>query len=106
TSDLDPGTRRQLERGRRLQEVLKQDETSPLTLEQQVSIFYIATHGHLDDVPVSQVGEFESRWYEYAAANIPDVLRDIAETGNLTDETQAKLDEAIKAFKQTNDFSE
>jgi F-type H+-transporting ATPase subunit alpha len=101
TDDLDASTRAQLERGQRMTEVLKQNETSPLTMEQQVSIFFLGTNGDLDDVPISKVLEFEVGWHQYTAANIPDVLGQISDTGELSDESRTKLSEAAAAFKQT-----
>ncbi len=100
-SDLDAATRRQLERGERLTELLKQRQYGPLSMESQVSVFYLATNGYLDDVPVAKVRGFEQAWYEYAAANIPDVLKTIAEKLELSDDTRKKLDDSAKAFKQT-----
>ena len=101
TDDLDPVTRRQLERGARITELLKQDENSPLSFENQVAVIYIANEGALDDVAVGKVREFEAQWHDYVAANIPDVLKSIAESGDLGDDDKAKLDEAVVAFKQT-----
>jgi F-type H+-transporting ATPase subunit alpha len=101
TADLDAATRRQIERGQRVTEVLKQGQFQPLSMEQQVTIFYLVSGGHLDDVPVSKVRQFEAAWHEYAAANIPDILKGIAETKQLSDEQRAKLDGAATAFKQT-----
>jgi len=101
TDDLDASTRAQLERGQRMTEVLKQNETSPLTMGQQVSIFFLGTNGDLDDVPISKVLEFEVGWHQYTAANIPDVLGQISDTGELSDESRTKLSEAAAAFKQT-----
>ncbi len=106
TADLDATTRRQLERGQRVTEVLKQNETAPLTVEQQVSIFYLATAGHLDEVPIARIMEFEAAWHEYAAANIPDTLKAIAETGELSDESRAQLDEAAAAARQSGGFTD
>ena len=101
TADLDPATRRQLERGRRFTELLKQDETQPVSFENQVALFHIANSGAFDDVPIESVRQFESGWYDYAAANIPDVLKEIAESGDLSDDTKEKLGEAAKGYKQT-----
>ena len=101
TSDLDAATRRQLERGERFTEILKQNENSALSYENQVTIFYIANAGALDDVPVDRVSEFEAGWYEYVAANLPDVLKSVSETGDLDDDIKAKLDEAVKGYKAT-----
>lgn len=99
--DLDPVTRRQLSRGERFRELLKQDENAPISFENMVSMFYIANEGALEDVEVEKVRAFESAWYDYVSANIPDVLKSIAESGKLEDEDKAKLDEAVKGFKQT-----
>jgi F-type H+-transporting ATPase subunit alpha len=100
-SDLDAATRRQLERGERLTELLKQRQYAPLSMEAQVSMFYLAGQGLLDDLPVAKVFAFEQGWYDYAAANIPDVLKTIAEKLELSDDGRKRLDEAGKAFKQT-----
>ena len=104
TDDLDAVTRRQLERGARFTELLKQDENSPLSVESQVAVIYIADQGALDDVAVENVRAFEAQWHDYTAANIPDVLKSMAESGDLTDDDKAKLDEAAAAFKQTVTF--
>jgi F-type H+-transporting ATPase subunit alpha len=101
SEDLDPVTRRQIARGERFRELLKQDENSPVSFENMVALFYIANQGALEDVAVDKVRPFEAAWYDYAAANIPDVLKEIAESGQLSDGAKAKLDEAVKAFKQT-----
>lgn len=101
TDDLDAVTRRQLERGARITELLKQDENSPLSFENQVAVLYIANEGALDDVAVENVRSFEEQWHHYVAANLPDVLKSIAESGDLSDADKAKIDEAVVAFKQT-----
>ena len=82
-------------------EVLKQPEHVPIPVENQVTIFYLATAGHLDDVAVERVSAFESAWYEYAEMNVPGVLKDIRESGALSEESQKRLDEAVAAYKQT-----
>jgi F-type H+-transporting ATPase subunit alpha len=99
--DLDATTRRQLARGERFRELLKQDENSPLTFEAMVSMFYIANQGALEDVDVEKVRDFEAAWYDYVSANLPDVMKSISESGALSDDDKAKLDEAVKGFKQT-----
>jgi F-type H+-transporting ATPase subunit alpha len=101
TDDLDAVTRRQLERGARFTELLKQDENSPLAVEAQTAVLYIADKGALEDVEVGDVRAWEAQWHDYAAANIPDVLKSIADSGDLSDDDKAKLDEAVAAFKQT-----
>ncbi len=101
TDDLDSVTRRQLERGARITELLKQDENSPLSFENQVAVLYIANEGALDDVAVENVRNFEEQWHHYVAANLPDVLKSTAEAGDLSDADKVKIDEAVIAFKQT-----
>ena len=66
-----------------------------------MAVIYISNEGALDDVAVDKVREFEAQWHDYAAANLPDVLKSIAESGDLGDDDKAKLDEAAAAFKQT-----
>ena len=102
--DLDPVTRRQLARGERFRELLKQDENSPVSYENMVALFHIANEGALDDVSVDQVREFESNWYDYVAANMPELLAEINESGELSDESGERLMEAVSAFKQTSDL--
>jgi F-type H+-transporting ATPase subunit alpha len=80
---------------------LKQDENSPLSVEAQVSALYVAGKGALEDVAVENVRAWEAQWHDYAAANIPEVLKSIADTGDLSDDAKSKLDDAVVAFKQT-----
>jgi F-type H+-transporting ATPase subunit alpha len=101
TEDLDAVTKRQLERGARLTEILKQDENSPLSYENQVALIYVANSGAFDDITVENVRRYEKEWHEYVNANLPDIMREISETGELSDENQQALDEAVKAFKST-----
>ena len=101
TDDLDAVTRRQLERGARFTELLKQDENSPLSLEAQVSVLYVADKGALENIAVENVRAWEAQWHDYAAANLPEVLKSIAASGELSDDDKVKLDEAVVAFQQT-----
>ncbi len=98
-SDLDKATQAQLERGKRLQELLKQDQYQPLSVEQQVAIIYAAVNGYLDKVPVARVREFEKKFYEYCTNNAPDVLPLILQRKKLDDEVIAKLRAALDAFR-------
>ncbi len=99
TEDLDPSTRRQLTRGQRLTELLKQPQYRPLTLAQQVSVLFAGAQGYLDDVPVEKIFDFENAFHDYMAASGRGVLDAIQSTGLLTDETQASLRKAIEDFK-------
>ena len=101
TAELDVATRRQLDRGRRLQELLKQDQFQPLSLAKQIMIIYAGTRGLLDDVPVERVREFEQAFYQYMDANQPDLGRSIMETSELPPEREQELAAAIRQFKQT-----
>tara|TARA_B110000240_G_C13372173_1_gene398684 strand:- start:256 stop:951 length:696 start_codon:yes stop_codon:yes gene_type:complete len=101
TDDLDAITKQQLARGERLTELLKQNENEPLSFENQVSIFYAANQGALDDVPIEEIRNFETSWYDFISANSPETMKAISEEGILSDDTKKKLDESIKTFKGT-----
>ena len=101
TDDLDAITKQQLARGERLTELLKQNENEPLSFENQVSIFYAANQGALDDGETEKISEFESGWYDFVSANIPDVMKEIHDKGELSDDIKKKLDEALKTYKGT-----
>jgi F-type H+-transporting ATPase subunit alpha len=101
TSDLDAVTRRQLERGQRLTEILKQPQFSPLTLGQEVSIIFAGVNGFLDDVEVAKVRAWEEQFHKYMAASHPEVLSEIESKKTIDDELDKKLRPAIEAFKQT-----
>jgi len=103
-SDLDPTTRAQLERGLRLQEILKQPQFQPVPLEKQVAIIWAGTNGHLDEVPVSEIGRFEVEFTRFLEASYPQLLESIAREKALSDEMSATLREAVEAFKKTVSF--
>ena len=100
TSELDPATRTQLERGRRVAEVLKQLQFSPMPVEKQVMILYAAINGYLDDVPIERVSDFEVSFHQFMGANHPDIGRIIAEKKEITPETEEALKAAILKFKE------
>jgi F-type H+-transporting ATPase subunit alpha len=99
TSELDPATRRQLDRGQRLTEVLKQPQFQPLTLGQEVSIIYAAVNGYLDDVEVTKVRAFEEAFHRYMETSHPDVIKDIEEKKIIEAATEERLKAAIQQFK-------
>ena len=99
-SDLDAASKAQLERGARMVELLKQPQSSPVPVEEQVAIIWAGTNGHIDDVPVSDVRRFEGEWVDHLRRNQGGLLDGIRETGKLGDDTEATLVEAMKAFKQ------
>jgi F-type H+-transporting ATPase subunit alpha len=98
-SDLDAATQRQLARGARLVEVLKQPQYRPMPVEQQVAIIYAVTSGDLDDVDVKHIRQWESDFLEYLASAPGGVLDGIRTRRVLDDELTAGLKAAITAFK-------
>jgi F-type H+-transporting ATPase subunit alpha len=100
-SDLDKATQAQLARGKRLTEILKQPQYQPMPVEQQVTIIWAATSGHLDDVPVEQARRFESDFLAFIQNSRPGVLAALREKRALTDEIKAELKTAVTDFKQT-----
>ena len=100
-SDLDAATRAQLERGQRLTELLKQPQYRPQSLSQQVCSMYTAVNGHMDDVPVDRVREFEERFLSYLATSKPEVMSAIQEKKDIDEAVEESLKEAIAAFKTT-----
>jgi F-type H+/Na+-transporting ATPase subunit alpha len=97
-SDLDVATQRQLARGERTVEVLKQPQFAPARVEQQVMIIYAVTNGHLDDVPTTRVRDWERGFHDYVGTHRPEIGQTIRETKVLSDETQEQLVDAIKAY--------
>jgi F-type H+-transporting ATPase subunit alpha len=97
-SDLDAVTQRQLSRGQRLTELLKQPQFQPLPFEKQVAIIFAGTTGLLDDVEVSDLRAFEDRLYPYLESNST-VLADIVNKKALDDDIKARLTQAIKDCK-------
>ena len=97
-SDLDEDTKRRLAQGERIVEVLKQNRTAPIAVENQVAIIYAVTNNMLDDIKVEDIMDFESELYAHLDAN-PDVLAEIREKGTMGDETAEKLKDAIVTVK-------
>jgi len=109
-SDLDAATRAQIDRGSRLQEVLKQPQFQPMPLEEQVMVIFAATNGFIDGVPVSKVGTWKVDFLQFMRTVHPEVGKGIYE--NRLDrkfpapELRASLESAIKEFNQTSSYSE
>ncbi len=100
-SDLDESSRKQLERGQRMVEVLKQPPYSPLAVENQVAIIYAGSHGYLDDLAVEDVTKFEAELYPFIEAKYPEVLEQIRTKKALDKEIEELLDKALNDFKST-----
>ncbi len=99
-AELDAATQRQLARGERMVEVLKQGQYEPLPVENQVMIIYVGTQGHLDDVEVSDIREWETEFFSYMKASHPQIGAAIRESGELSKEVETQLAAAIKEFKE------
>ncbi len=98
-SDLDKATLAQLTRGERMVEILKQNQYVPMDVEKQIAIIFSASKGHLDDLDVNQISDFESGLFEYLDANALDSLKSIVNEGSISEETEEKLDKAIVDYK-------
>jgi len=100
-SDLDKSTQRQLTRGERMVEILKQGQYAPMANEKQVSIIFAASKGFLDDVPIEDVAQWETDFHAYMEASQSAVMQTIATSGKLEAETAEDLTAAIKEFVQS-----
>lgn len=98
-SDLDAETKKQLDLGRRLNEVLKQPQYAPVSLAHQVAIMYAANNGYLNDIPVEKVSLFEVSFYEYLDVQGREIVDGIQTGKELTPEIEEKLKDAIEQFK-------
>ena len=97
-SDLDPATQKQLNRGKRLVEILKQPQYQPLTVEKQVAIVFAATNGLLDEVPVNRLRQYEDGLFRHLETSAPQVLKSISEKKILDDDLKASLKAAVEEF--------
>ncbi|MGG0814041.1 F0F1 ATP synthase subunit alpha [Paenibacillus alvei] len=100
-SDLDKSTLARLNRGERLMEILKQGVNQPLPVEKQVVSLYIATRGHLDDIPVQDIQRFENEFHAYLASNQDSIYQSIRDTKDLVKENEDALVEAVTKFKKS-----
>jgi F-type H+-transporting ATPase subunit alpha len=101
TSDLDASTRRQLERGQRATEVLKQNQFTPLSLAEEVVVIYALTGGLLDDVPVTKVQAFENELRKFLSSNQRDLMAEIQANPVMSDDLQGRIRGVIQTFKDT-----
>jgi F-type H+-transporting ATPase subunit alpha len=97
-SDLDAASRAQLERGRRLVELLKQDQYLPVPVERQALIVFAGTNGYTDKLPVESLKEYEHELGRYIDDKHPDIWEDIRKTRDIGDDLKKKIEEALKAF--------
>jgi F-type H+-transporting ATPase subunit alpha len=100
-SELDKASQQQLARGARVVEVLKQPQYQPQPVERQVTAIYTVTGGYLDAYPVEDAKRFVTSFNDFVDTRHPEILSTIRDTGDLSDETEAKLKEALQAFGST-----
>ena len=99
-SDLDKASQAQLNRGRRLTEILKQPQYKPLPVEKQVLILYAGTNAFLDDIPVERCLQFEAELYRHVENGHPEILSTIREKKAIDDALKAQIEAMLKDFKQ------
>jgi F-type H+-transporting ATPase subunit alpha len=100
-SDLDQATQRQLNRGARLVELLKQGQYQPLPVEKQILIIYAGTTGFVDDLPTGALKKYEQKLYTFVDLKHPDIYADILKKKELDGELRAKINKALEEFKET-----
>ena len=99
-SDLDPATQRQLNRGARLVELLKQGQYQPLPVEKQILIIYAGTNGFVDDLPLSALKKFEEELYSFVETKHPDLFADILKKRELDGDLRSKISKVLEEFKR------
>jgi F-type H+-transporting ATPase subunit alpha len=102
--DLDKATKDQLERGRRITEILKQPQYSPMSLGKQVSILYAVTNGFLDELPVDKVMTWEENFHKFMKINHPEIEKKINDDHEIKPDTKEALENAIVEFKQRSTY--
>jgi len=101
-SDLDDATRAQLERGQRVMELMKQRQYSPLSISEMGVSLYAAEGGFLDDIELEKVGAFEDALHTFMHSDRADLMKQIDDTGDYSDEIEASLKESIESFKKNH----
>lgn len=99
-SDLDEATRKQIERGKRTVEILKQDQYEPMSVENQIAILFALTNGFLDEVPVEKIRKWEADFHKYMNTQQKKFMQELSEKKELTEEIVSKLEKVIKEFKE------
>jgi F-type H+-transporting ATPase subunit alpha len=100
SADLDEESKEQLARGDRLMEILKQDQYSPMPVEEQVVCLYVAVENHLADVEIGAVRRFEEGWLRFLHAEHEEIFAALREVQAFTDESRGSLEKAITEFKE------
>ena len=100
-SDLDEATRKQLEHGQAVTELMKQKQYSPQTVAEMGVVLFAANEGYLEDIPLSKIGDFEAALLAYMNAEYKDFMDKVSASGDYNDEIGANFKEAIDKFKST-----
>jgi len=101
TEDLDEATRSQLARGQRAVEILKQDQNKPLTVADQVVVMYALSNGYLDEIEVEKIQQAEASLNSFMQSSHAEIVKNINDSGDLSDDVTKKLDKALEEFKKT-----
>jgi F-type H+-transporting ATPase subunit alpha len=100
-SDLDKATQARLNRGQRLQEILKQPQYEPANIESQVIVIYAGTNGYADDVDLDRMREWETSLVRFMASSYPELGRTIVEEKRISDEIEERLKSALETFRSS-----
>ena len=100
-SDLDAATKKQLLRGQKLTEVLKQPQYMPLSVAKQVSILFAANEGYLDEIDNKAMIKFKREWFDYFEANMPELVANLNGGAPLSDDDKEALKKQLEAFLKT-----
>jgi F-type H+-transporting ATPase subunit alpha len=98
-TELDKATQKQLDRGARLVELLKQPQYRPMSVEQEVMMIYAGTQGHVDDVPINRVQEFQDKFLQYVETQVSGLRKALADKKELTGDIETQLKQALADFK-------
>src|SRR5437879_2260478 len=99
-SDLDKSSQRQLARGERLVELLKQDQFRPMAFQDQVLVIFAGVNGYLDDIPTPSIRKFEAEFLAHLKSKLPDIVKEVADKKAISDELKPKIVAAIEDFKK------
>src|SRR4029453_8706516 len=100
-SELDAATQSKIDRGKRIVELFKQPQYSPIPVEVQVAVIWAVQNGYVDDVPIERVKEFQAGWTDFLTTRKADLLQKIAQEKALSDPLSAELKATATQFKQT-----
>ena len=103
-SDLDDATRKQLERGQRVTELMKQKQYAPMSVAEQALSIYAVDKGYMDDVPVAKIGAFEAALHAHFANTAGDMMTSIAASGDWNDDLEAAFKKGVEDFKATGSW--